>query len=63
MDLGLSDKTALVTGGAGRPGSEGCKHLAPEGATCGITSNVLTPNIVISDLADMDPEQLEQLTM
>lgn len=32
MDFGLSDKTALVTGGAGRLGSEDCKHLAAEGA-------------------------------
>jgi NAD(P)-dependent dehydrogenase (short-subunit alcohol dehydrogenase family) len=32
MDLGLGDRTALVTGGAGRLGSEDCKHLAQEGA-------------------------------
>ncbi|WP_248515672.1 SDR family NAD(P)-dependent oxidoreductase [Salinarchaeum laminariae] len=32
MDLGLEDKTALVTGGAGRLGSEFCEHLAGEGA-------------------------------
>jgi 3-oxoacyl-[acyl-carrier protein] reductase len=32
MDLGLSGRTALVTGGAGRLGSEDCKHLAREGA-------------------------------
>jgi NAD(P)-dependent dehydrogenase (short-subunit alcohol dehydrogenase family) len=32
MDLGLSDKTALVTGGAGRIGSEDCRILAAEGA-------------------------------
>lgn len=32
MDFGLDDKTALVTGGAGRLGSEDCRHLAAEGA-------------------------------
>lgn len=32
MDLGLDDKTALVTGGAGRIGSVDCEILAEEGA-------------------------------
>jgi NAD(P)-dependent dehydrogenase (short-subunit alcohol dehydrogenase family) len=32
MDLGLNDKTALVTGGAGRIGSVDCEILAEEGA-------------------------------
>jgi NAD(P)-dependent dehydrogenase (short-subunit alcohol dehydrogenase family) len=32
MDLGLDDKTALVTGGGGRIGSEDCRVLAAEGA-------------------------------
>jgi len=32
MDFGLDDKTALVTGGAGRIGSEDCRILAEEGA-------------------------------
>lgn len=32
MDLGLDDKTAIVTGGAGRIGTEDCKALAREGA-------------------------------
>ena len=32
MDFGLDDKTALVTGGAGRIGSEDCHTLAEEGA-------------------------------
>jgi 3-oxoacyl-[acyl-carrier protein] reductase len=33
MDLGLDDKTALVTGGGGRIGSTDCRILAAEGAT------------------------------
>ncbi len=32
MNFGLDDKTALVTGGAGRIGSEDCRVLAREGA-------------------------------
>jgi len=36
------------------------KALALEGAKYGITSNVLTPNIVVGDLADLRPEELEQ---
>ncbi|MFC6798074.1 SDR family NAD(P)-dependent oxidoreductase [Haladaptatus sp. DYSN1] len=32
MDFGLEDRTALVTGGAGRIGSEDCRVLAAEGA-------------------------------
>lgn len=32
MDLGLDDKTALVTGGAGRIGTVDCEILAEEGA-------------------------------
>jgi len=32
MDFGLDDKTALVTGGAGRIGSEDCRVLGAEGA-------------------------------
>jgi NAD(P)-dependent dehydrogenase (short-subunit alcohol dehydrogenase family) len=32
MDLGLDERTALVTGGAGRIGSEDCHTLAAEGA-------------------------------
>lgn len=32
MDFGLDDKTALVTGGAGRIGSEDCRVFAQEGA-------------------------------
>ncbi|MFC7227093.1 SDR family oxidoreductase [Salinirubellus salinus] len=31
MDFGLADKTAIVTGGAGRIGSEDCRVLAQEG--------------------------------
>ena len=32
MDLGLTDKTAIVTGGGGRIGREDCRTLAAEGA-------------------------------
>ena len=32
MDLGISDKTAVVTGGGGRIGSADCEILADEGA-------------------------------
>jgi 3-oxoacyl-[acyl-carrier protein] reductase len=32
MDFGFDDKTAVVTGGAGRIGSEDCRVLAKEGA-------------------------------
>ncbi len=32
MDFGLNDKTAVVTGGGGRIGSEDCRVLAQEGA-------------------------------
>ncbi|OLZ39173.1 hypothetical protein A6E15_17340 [Natrinema saccharevitans] len=32
MDLGLSDRTAVVTGGTGRIGSEDCRTIADEGA-------------------------------
>jgi NAD(P)-dependent dehydrogenase (short-subunit alcohol dehydrogenase family) len=35
------------------------KTLAIEGAKYGVTSNVLTPNIVVEDLAEMSPEELE----
>jgi 3-oxoacyl-[acyl-carrier protein] reductase len=34
--------------------------LALEGARYGITSNVLAPNIVVGDLADLSPEELEE---
>jgi NAD(P)-dependent dehydrogenase (short-subunit alcohol dehydrogenase family) len=37
------------------------KTLALEGAKHGVTSNVLTPSIVVGDLADLPPEQLEQV--
>ncbi|WP_256301342.1 SDR family NAD(P)-dependent oxidoreductase [Haloarchaeobius salinus] len=36
------------------------KTLALEGATDGVTSNVLAPSIVVKELAEMDPETLEQ---
>ena len=36
------------------------KTLALEGATDGVTSNVLAPSIVVKELAELDPETLEQ---
>jgi 3-oxoacyl-[acyl-carrier protein] reductase len=35
------------------------KTLALEGARHGVTSNVVVPNIVVDDLADLSPEELE----
>lgn len=37
------------------------KTLALEGAQYGVTSNVLAPSIVVGDLADRPPEQLEEM--
>jgi len=37
------------------------RTLALEGAKHGVTSNVLAPSIVLGDLADLPPEQLEQI--
>lgn len=48
MDFGLDDKTALVTGAAGRIGSEDCRILGEEGAT-----------IVALDLDDDGLSELE----
>lgn len=36
------------------------KTMALEGARHGVTSNVLTPSLVVADLADLEPEELEQ---
>ena len=36
------------------------KTMALEGAQRGVTSNVIAPSIVLADLADMEPEELEQ---
>jgi 3-oxoacyl-[acyl-carrier protein] reductase len=47
-----STKAALVGMG---------KTLALEGARHGVTSNVLAPSIVVGDLADLPPDQLEQI--
>lgn len=43
MDFGLSDKTALVTGGGGRIGSEDCRILAEEGAEVVVLDVALEP--------------------
>jgi 3-oxoacyl-[acyl-carrier protein] reductase len=49
MDLGLDDKTALVTGGAGRIGSEDCRILAEEGAEVVILDVALDKAETIAD--------------
>ena len=36
------------------------KTMALEGAQNGVTSNVIAPSIVLSDLADMSPEELQE---
>ncbi|MFC7045957.1 SDR family NAD(P)-dependent oxidoreductase [Halobacteriaceae archaeon GCM10025711] len=38
------------------------KTMALEGARNGVTANVITPNIVIGELADLSPDQLEQVS-
>jgi 3-oxoacyl-[acyl-carrier protein] reductase len=47
MDFGLDDKTAVVTGGAGRIGSEDCRVLAQEGA-----------EVVVLDVAEEKAQNL-----
>ncbi len=37
------------------------KTLALEGAQHGVTSNIVAPSIVVGDLADLPPEQLEEI--
>lgn len=37
------------------------KTLALEGAQNGVTSNIIAPNIVFEDLAELPPEQLEEI--
>jgi 3-oxoacyl-[acyl-carrier protein] reductase len=37
------------------------KTLALEGAPEGVTSNVITPSIVVGDLADLPPEQIDNI--
>lgn len=37
------------------------KTLALEGAQLGVTSNVVAPSIVVGELADLPPEQLEEV--
>jgi len=55
MDLGLSDKTALVTGGAGRIGSEDCRVLASEGAdVVALDVDIDGAERVVDDIDDGD---------
>jgi 3-oxoacyl-[acyl-carrier protein] reductase len=54
MDLGLDDKTALVTGGAGRIGSEDCRVLAQEGAEVVVLDIALDKAETIADEIEAD---------
>jgi 3-oxoacyl-[acyl-carrier protein] reductase len=55
MDLGLDDKTALVTGGAGRLGSADCLRLAEEGAAVVVLDVDLdAAERVVEDVDDAD---------
>jgi len=56
MDFGLDDRTALVTGGAGRLGSEDCKHLAREGADVVVLDVDLDGAERVADEVADDPE-------
>ncbi|GAA0449579.1 SDR family oxidoreductase [Halococcus dombrowskii] len=55
MDLGISDKTAVVTGGGGRIGSADCEILADEGADvyC-LDVDLEGAESVAADLDDLD---------
>ncbi len=53
MDFGLDGKTALVTGGGGRIGSEDCRILAEEGAEVVVLDiDADAANSVVADLRD-----------
>ena len=53
MDLGLADRTALVTGGGGRIGSEDCRVLAREGADVVVLDvNESAADSVAEEIAD-----------
>jgi NAD(P)-dependent dehydrogenase (short-subunit alcohol dehydrogenase family) len=55
MDLGLDDKTALVTGGGGRLGSADCLQLAAEGAEVVVLDvNLDAAESVVEDVEDAD---------
>jgi NAD(P)-dependent dehydrogenase (short-subunit alcohol dehydrogenase family) len=54
MDLGLDDKTALVTGGAGRIGSEDCRILAQEGTEVVILDVALDKAENVADEIEAD---------
>jgi 3-oxoacyl-[acyl-carrier protein] reductase len=57
MDLGLEDKTALVTGGGGRLGSVDCRRLAVEGADVVVLDvNRQAAETVVEDIEGMDAD-------
>jgi 3-oxoacyl-[acyl-carrier protein] reductase len=57
MDFGISDRTALVTGGAGRIGTKDCEVLAQEGADV-VVLDVDEDGIeeTVADINDADSE-------
>lgn len=57
MDFGLSDRTAVVTGGGGRIGGEDCRVLADEGAEVVVLDvNLETAENVADEINDGDYE-------
>ena len=57
MDFGLSDRTAVVTGGGGRIGGEDCRVLADEGAEVVVLDvNLETAENIAGEINDGDYE-------
>jgi 3-oxoacyl-[acyl-carrier protein] reductase len=55
MDFGLSDRTAVVTGGGGRIGGEDCRVLAEEGAEVVVLDvNLETAENIATEINDGD---------
>ena len=64
MDFGLDDKTALVTGGGGRIGSEDCEVLGAEGATVvALDVNLEAAQTAIDTVEEQGGEVLEHIAI